>query len=1168
MIRRLSIIMMLILIPGLAYGGTYYVSNHGNNSYSGIDTTHEWLTLGHACSTLVANDTLLIMGGTWRESHATPGWGESGAHGTLVPINSGTPGHPIVYKAHSAYPRPIITTVGADYSSYGILIFNHYIHDIVFDSLVQKKTSRGIASWGISSYITIKNCVIDSTGGVSRDSNNGGIILLGLEEYKDYWTIQACSSFANYETFDSTWVNHAGMLFYYLRNSTITGNFVFNEPGGSCDGGIFLKQTNSHNTISNNIIHDIGARGITAFYDCDSNTIRNNIIYNCGDGINLEPGTLNHGTRPQYTNIGNSVYNNTIYNVGNGIYSRYAAGEDEPLITPQIFNNIVLQSSYGFTKPTARIVQNLYGNFNCYWNSGSSNFASWNGTAYNLPNFIANIHYDSNSVNVNPLFADPVNHDFHLTAGSPSAVKTGGRGGAYPTYMGALAPNLVTYTISGTVTLAGNGLAGVAINGLPGNPTTNGSGNYTATIDSNWSGTATPVLNGYTFSPASRSYSGVNSNSSGQNYIALPDTTPPTLSNVGSGNITDHAATINWNTNELATSQVNYGLTTGYDSTTALNPSLTLSHSVNLSGLIADTIYHFRVRSKDASNNEAVSIDYQFHTDTSVAYTDLAIGITPTVDSSYAGYSIARINDSVVNPRGGTLTTWASAESALLPHWVQFNFGRRVSVMGLKIYWAWNSSYWMCSRQYRIQYWNETTGAFADIDTVNNSVVDSTSTTWFEPRVTSRIRYYQTPNMGPTSYPTVIWLTEMEIYGTEAGQDTTAPSAPSNYRGQPYNGHGSIELHWNAPGDDSTSGTATAYLIKYMPDTGSAFDWNMASFFNGSIPAPAPADSPQVCIVDGLTPGERYFVAIRAYDEVGNASPEAVIDTFSSGIIVPEQIRTLIDTTAHAATVVASLVESYRNIFYEFALDSVYSFPNPRLEQELSADTVADFIFDSLSQRTTYYWKCRAKSNDGPDSSGWSPVISFNLMTTDINQPLTSADCIAPIAGAQIVSNRPTFTVRYISGLAIVYFEVDSSIDFSSPIQSGPIFADGISPISWRPTNPLDKNGSFYWRASSDNMLWTAPIAFSAVLDIHAYPIPFRASEGLPGITFTNLPEKSKITIATVSGDVVRNVADIGPLEWVWDVRNDKGRQLASGVYLYVVDYGGGTTQGKIVVIR
>src|SRR3989344_3042575 len=92
------------------------------------------------------------------------------------------------------------------------------------------------------------------------------------------------------------------------------------------------------------------------------------------------------------------------------------------------------------------------------------------------------------------------------------------------------------------------------------------------------------------------------------------DATPPVISSVAAINITATSATATWSTDEISTSQVEYGLTVSYGSQTTLDATLVTSHSVNLTGLSSNTLYHFRVKSKDAANNEAISGDYTFTT--------------------------------------------------------------------------------------------------------------------------------------------------------------------------------------------------------------------------------------------------------------------------------------------------------------------------------------------------------------------------------------------------------------------------------------------------------------------------------------------------------------------------------------------------------------------------
>ncbi len=77
---------------------------------------------------------------------------------------------------------------------------------------------------------------------------------------------------------------------------------------------------------------------------------------------------------------------------------------------------------------------------------------------------------------------------------------------------------MITYTISGSI-----GKEGVVMSGLPGNPISGADGTYKAVVGFDWSGTVTPDLIGYTFTPDRQTYTRVNSNVT-QNYTAAPIT--------------------------------------------------------------------------------------------------------------------------------------------------------------------------------------------------------------------------------------------------------------------------------------------------------------------------------------------------------------------------------------------------------------------------------------------------------------------------------------------------------------------------------------------------------------------------------------------------------------------------------------------------------------------
>lgn len=96
---------------------------------------------------------------------------------------------------------------------------------------------------------------------------------------------------------------------------------------------------------------------------------------------------------------------------------------------------------------------------------------------------------------------------------------------------------------------------------------------------------------------------------------ASADTTPPEISEVLATNTTESSATIEWTTNEESTSQVEYGTSEDYGSSTSLEEELTTSHTVTITGLEPETTYHFRVKSKDGSGNEGISApDQTFET--------------------------------------------------------------------------------------------------------------------------------------------------------------------------------------------------------------------------------------------------------------------------------------------------------------------------------------------------------------------------------------------------------------------------------------------------------------------------------------------------------------------------------------------------------------------------
>jgi len=87
-------------------------------------------------------------------------------------------------------------------------------------------------------------------------------------------------------------------------------------------------------------------------------------------------------------------------------------------------------------------------------------------------------------------------------------------------------------------------------------------------------------------------------------------------------------------------------------------------------------------------------------------------------------------------------------------------------------------------------------------------------------------------------------------------------------------------------------------------------------------------------------------------------------------------------------------------------------------------------------------------------------------------------------------------------------------------------------------------------------------------------PNPFRGREAWDRDTnelhFINLPSRATIKIFTVSGDLVTQIEHVDPIRDFarWDLKNQSGRDVSSGIYVYRIEAGTLTFQDRFVVIR
>jgi len=130
---------------------------------------------------------------------------------------------------------------------------------------------------------------------------------------------------------------------------------------------------------------------------------------------------------------------------------------------------------------------------------------------------------------------------------------------------------------------------------------------------------------------------------------------------------------------------------------------------------------------------------------------------------------------------------------------------------------------------------------------------------------------------------------------------------------------------------------------------------------------------------------------------------------------------------------------------------------------------------------------------------------------------------------------------------------------------------DGIHTEAWDERN----GGIGVMESSRENAQAIVPAGGPAVSidDVYVVPNPYRGSwlleEYGERLDFRGLPPECEITIYTLAGDLIREINHSNGLSWEsWDLRNDEGRSVAGGIYLYRVQGFGKERIGKFVVVR
>jgi len=300
-----------------------------------------------------------------------------------------------------------------------------------------------------------------------------------------------------------------------------------------------------------------------------------------------------------------------------GIFRLNVAGDSTaPVIGGVAASNIIASgATISWTTNEASDTQVEYGTSTSYGSTSALNAALVTSHSQNLSGLTAGTLYHFRVRSRDAAGNLAISGDFTFTT-------TGALPDTTPPAVSIAAPAGGT-TVRGTINVTANasdnvGVAGVQFRVDGANL---GGEDTAAPYQVSWN-TATASNGSHTLTAVARDAAGNSRTSSG--VTVTVDNAAPAISGVAASNITSSGATISWTTNEASDTQVEYGTSRSYGSTSALNAALVTSHSQNLSGLTAGTLYHYRVRSRDAAGNLAISGDFTFTTAAATAQVTLA----------------------------------------------------------------------------------------------------------------------------------------------------------------------------------------------------------------------------------------------------------------------------------------------------------------------------------------------------------------------------------------------------------------------------------------------------------------------------------------------------------------------------------------------------------------
>ncbi len=363
---------------------------------------------------------------------------------------------------------------------------------------------------------------------------------------------------------------------------------------------------------------------------------------------------------------------------------------------------------------------------------------------------------------------------------------------------------------------------------------------------------------------------------------------------------------------------------------------------------------------------------------------------------------------------------------------------------------------------------------------------------------------------------------------------------------------------WAAvPGLSTTSVRGTSIGLKIDPNgnpKGTIYEFQQVNSPDGFIIKSGTSDVAE-SVIDHLNPDTSYFFRVYAKNLDGSLIGPSSVLTVKTGLIA-NLLTKSVDRVSSTNIGVSWSIDPPGS---SFMLAASTRSSNP-LDSFVSVQKVVEpkGMLTDLTPNTRYnlfVLPC--------DEDRCHDYVDLGSMTTLANIP-----SLMVVKSGQ---NNPALRIQPNGNPAGTFYVVEKSEDGGMTFVAMYVGMDREVDLSDLPLGKM-----FHFRVTAKNFdgLFTSsseviPYESShhSIEQTRAYPVPFHSGSGTKFLTFDSFPPDSTIDIYNLNGEQIKTITPSAN-SYQWDVRNQEGEDVASGVYYVRVSGSGGDKTFKIVVQR